>query len=174
MCLIIDANMYGVVFSEDGPRRFPRLYSWIEDSQEKVVYGGSQVREEIRNSRSAVRQLSVWDQAALTREVPDEAVDNHAASLRQRGGLASNDAHYLALARVSGSRVICTDDSDLRDDFTNPGIIGNPKGRVYSESNATDFQGPQHRCDRNACTDSRACRKRAQGRLAARKRQRGP
>ena len=49
-----------------------------------------------------------------------------------RGGYTSDDPHLLALAQVSGARLLYSNDSDLQDDFKNRRLIDNPRGRVYS------------------------------------------
>ena len=44
----------------------------------------------------------------------------------------SNDTHVLALARVSGARLLFTNDDDLKRDFANPDIIPGTPGQIYT------------------------------------------
>jgi hypothetical protein len=48
----------------------------------------------------------------------------------------SNDVHILALARVSGARVLFLRDNNLHSDFKNTKIL-RPKGKIY--------QGQRHK-----------------------------
>ncbi|MDE0306934.1 MAG: hypothetical protein OXI87_18940 [Albidovulum sp.] len=43
----------------------------------------------------------------------------------------SNDQHVLALARISGARLLYTNDQKLMDDFKNTELVSTPKGKVY-------------------------------------------
>ncbi|MEZ5414866.1 MAG: hypothetical protein R3F03_11200 [Opitutaceae bacterium] len=45
--------------------------------------------------------------------------------------IKSDDPHVLALARVSGARVLCSLDKPLHDDFCNKTIIDNPRGKIW-------------------------------------------
>ncbi len=47
-------------------------------------------------------------------------------------GLKSDDPHVLALAKVSGARLLYTNDKDLKDDFKNLGVL-KPKGKIYRD-----------------------------------------
>ena len=42
------------------------------------------------------------------------------------------DVHVLALARVSGARLLFTNGGALKQDFMNPDIIPGASGRIYS------------------------------------------
>jgi hypothetical protein len=44
---------------------------------------------------------------------------------------ASDDEHLLALARVSGARVVCTEDHGVWIDMKNKELVDTPRGRVY-------------------------------------------
>ena len=52
--------------------------------------------------------------------------------IQQIGECASDDEHVIALARVSGARLLFTNDGDLQADFKNPGIINGPRGVIYT------------------------------------------
>ena len=67
----------------------------------------------------------------------------HGTGLESGDGTASqiksNDHHMLALAIVSGSRLLYSNDKDLQKDFGNIQLLGSPKGRVYSTAISDDF-----------------------------------
>ena len=49
--------------------------------------------------------------------------------------------HVLALALVSGARLLYTNDAALIDDFGNPEIVARPRGKIYTtarNANVTD------------------------------------
>ena len=66
------------------------------------------------------------------RDVGDIEVNERAEDLQGSTVLKSNDPHIIALAQVSGSRLLYSNDSDLQDDFTDGRLINNPRGKVYS------------------------------------------
>ena len=44
----------------------------------------------------------------------------------------SDDEHVLALALVSGARLLYTNDPALIDDFGNREIVASPRGKIYT------------------------------------------
>ena len=68
----------------------------------------------------------------------DTEVDDLATKLRQQGICKSNDPHVLALALVSGARLLYSNDPDLIEDFKNPEIISNPRGKVRTTARDDD------------------------------------
>ena len=54
--------------------------------------------------------------------------------MRARRDRRSDDPHVLALARVSGVRLLYRADKDLIADFKDKRFIDNPRGRVYSSA----------------------------------------
>ena len=52
--------------------------------------------------------------------------------LQREGNFRSDDPHILALAQVSGSRLLYSADMDLQQDFKNKDFINSPRGKVYS------------------------------------------
>ena len=62
----------------------------------------------------------------------DGRVDQESDRILAEGLCESNDSHVLALARVSRSRLLFTNDHRLQKDFGNPQIIRRPRGRVYT------------------------------------------
>ena len=64
--------------------------------------------------------------------MPNEAVNARTEKLRQRDMCRSNDEHVLALALVSGARLLYTNDAALIADFKDREIVVNPRGKVYT------------------------------------------
>ena len=85
--------------------------------------------------------------------ISDEDVDARADELRRRAVCASDDEHVLALALVSGARLVYTNDAALMADFKDREIVSNPRGKVYTTA-VNDEVTPAHRkllADRNLC-----------------------
>lgn len=54
----------------------------------------------------------------------------------------------IALAQVSGARVLCTDDHPLMQDFKNRELLSNPRGRVYQRAEHAALLGHTRACSR--------------------------
>ena len=62
----------------------------------------------------------------------------------------SDDPHILALAVVSGARLLYSNDRLLQHDFKNPALINQPRGKVYSTLYNAAFNQAKRRLLRNA------------------------
>lgn len=146
MCAIVDANVTFEVFGKKQTEAGRKFRDWLDGDRGKLVVGGRNLRELAHN-----RNFRRWFQEArrLTGRVQQVAgarIEAQEAELRRTGLFRSDDKHVLALALASGARLLYSDDSDLNDDFSNPGIIQRPRGRVYTtpESESGSFT-PEHR-----------------------------
>jgi len=128
MCLIVDANLASVVFSDQPSKDFLPLLDWLTNKDGKLVVGG-QLAKEVDRVGAARRFVRVLLQAGRARRIPSKQTDNEAKSIANR--CDSNDAHVIALARISGARILCSGDKMLHRDFTNLALISNPKGHIY-------------------------------------------
>ena len=54
---------------------------------------------------------------------------------------------YLPWARVSGARLLYTNDQYLQDDFNNPEIVNEPRGSVFT---TLDISGRRYAAQRDA------------------------
>lgn len=131
MCVILDTNAIGDVFSDPAPDRYAPLIRWLFRGDGVVVAGGRVLREITRNERAAsrLRELQRTNRCVILR---DAAID--AESRRLAGLVCSNDAHVVALAIVSGARLLVSEDEALRSDFCSARIVTRPRGKVYSSA----------------------------------------
>lgn len=136
MCLIVDANV-AVQFFCTSHADSADLRAAVLGNGCCVVYGGH-LREEYARIDKARRAVLTLDRAGKARAIPDVKVKQRTEELKASGMLASDDPHIIALAEVSGSRLLHSLDVALHDDFTNPALINKPRGRVYQG-------GPGHR-----------------------------
>ncbi len=134
MCVIVDSSVASLVFSNPCHRDFKGLIDWIESRRGKIVLGGDLKRElfllgEVR------RRIISWSRDGLVLQCDDDAVQARTTELEESGICKSNDCHVLALALVTGARLLCCDDQALSSDFRNPEIINRPRGHVYRSNN---------------------------------------
>lgn len=96
----------------------------------------------LRKELAANRAFKEWLRQALlrgsVRDTPDRRVDDEARALASREDLRSNDQHVLALARLSGARLLYSRDEALREDFRNKNLLADPRGKLYPEGKGAD------------------------------------
>ena len=84
--------------------------------------------------------------------IPDAPVNEAETDLKADGSCVSDDEHIIALAKVSGARLLYSKDGDLHSDFTNPRLLS--RGRVYSTMRGPELTAGHkrllktHRCHR--------------------------
>ena len=122
MCIIIDNNKFGEI---DSPDAAP-IRKWLQRDGNIVYCVGGKFKEVPGKARV---HLALYKRKNKAVSYPWDKVQSEMASLP--GGIKSDDEHILALARVSGARLLFSGDQDLHDDFKNADIISNPKGKVY-------------------------------------------
>jgi len=134
MCIIVDANLATTVFSDNTPDDFCPLIDWLTRKDGKLVVGGhlAQELDKVSNARRFVRVLL---QAGRARAIPLAITDKETKLVADL--CKSNDPHVIALARVSGARILCSHDRTLHRDFTNPELISDPRGRIYQNATHT-------------------------------------
>ena len=96
---------------------------------------GGKLRAELSDNGRNGNFMRVYRQLRLdgrVKDVPDSVVDTETANLQARRISRSNDTHILALARVSGARLLYTNDQALQEDFNNPRLVSEPRGLVYT------------------------------------------
>ena len=80
-------------------------------------------------------------------------MDKGEEKLLQEEGCRSNDTHVIALAQISGARLLYSNDKDLHVDFKNKRLIDEPRGKIYSTNEDKNFTYSHARLlrDRNLC-----------------------
>jgi hypothetical protein len=118
-----------------------RFATWLESGAGVLVVGG-RVTEEICRNGNIVRYLNELRTAGRLRVAETNAVYAEAMRLEQGGGLVSDDAHVLAVARISKASLLFSRDRNLHKDYLNRTLMGF-SGRVY--------QGQQNLLTRDVC-----------------------
>ena len=144
-CAILDADCVGEVFGREESEAGAEFLRWLLDGKLRLVSGG-QAQEELRENNefrqwAAARppNLMVFSQSLI--EPRKTELDNRK---RTFGDVRSNDTHVLALALISGSRLLYSRDKALRADFEDASIILGPWGQLYNEG-AKDRLDDRHR-----------------------------
>lgn len=139
MCAIVDANVASEVFGEDPPPAAAEFLEWLSDGRGVLVVGG-RLYDELDGHSPDFR---LWaSQAILARQiriVNENEVNDREQQIRSTGTHRSDDPHVLALAQVSGARLLYSNDRNLQQDFGDPRLISQPRGKIYSTLVHKDF-----------------------------------
>lgn len=132
MCLVIDANMAGLLFGSipEGPFAAP-VFDWLSKRGGCLVLGGL-LREELLRLDAARVMLVELARQGRVHSVPDEALTAALARVGADERTQSNDAHVVALCLVSGARIVATNDNYLIADLKV--LVRKPKVRIYRTS----------------------------------------
>lgn len=164
MCAILDNDVASEVFGQDRPAAGKAFFDWIDSGRGSLVAGG-RLLEELDGTRA----FKEWRRQALLagrfRRVNDRAVEERTRKLERESSCRSDDPHVVALALVSGARLLYSNDRSLGDDFRDRTLIGNPPGKVYTtrkDRNAPPaFDSTKFRQNHRALLNRSACRTRA-------------
>ena len=129
MCAIVDASIVGNLLDPGASPAATGFRRAVDNGTVPLVIGGTKLVCELKHTsvRHWIRELT---NAGRLTKVDDSEVDNLAEQL---GKLCkSNDSHIIALAQISGARLLYTNDQALTEDFGNHNLINNPRGKVYS------------------------------------------
>ena len=155
MCAIVDANVVGELWDGSSSAAGQGFRQWVEGPNGQLVLGGKLRRE--LGAATTARWLRELDRASKLTSIDDLQVDQLAASLESLpdsdpGSCKSDDHHVIALAQISGARMLYSNDQALQRDFKNTALIDQPRGTVYSTLQSKAFnsnrraQLRRHRC----------------------------
>lgn len=150
MCAIIDASVVDDAFAKDRQKRSAAaagFLRWVKN-QGGVVLGGrlrreleptDEFRQWARDIRRAGR-LRLFDDGPID-QGEGELVAEKARSLKI---YQSDDPHILALAQISGARLLYSDDQPLHHDFKNAALL-DPPGTIYTTLRSKAFGARRRR-----------------------------
>ena len=154
MCAILDANVKHELTSEQG-RAGAFFYDWLLTGHGKIVIGGTKLKAELYASSESVdnRLITELRKAGKIIERDDNSVDSRADDLHDKGVCGSDDHHIIALAQISGARLLYTNDKRLQKDFKNRNLVNKPRGKIYTTTQTKDTTDVHRRLlnDRNLC-----------------------
>ncbi len=145
MCAIIDSNVrdelvkkrpsaVGKYFADriSGPRR-----------SLKLVVGGKLLRE-LGGSGQVKRWIIEGIRSGYVMACNDQEIDRVTQDIV--GQCRSSDPHIIALAQVSGARLLYTRDHKLMEDFRDRELLGGQvPGRVYTDASGRGTLGRHHK-----------------------------
>lgn len=132
MCIIIDNDVVGNVLLHNDDD-FEPVKNALYKKKNKMVYGGK-LREEYLRNEKLRRILIILDGSGSAKLIKEESITSEVDKLENKNLCISNDLHIIALAIVSGARLLCTSDIDLHTDFKNHRLVNNPRGKIYQNS----------------------------------------
>jgi hypothetical protein len=133
VCIIIDACVASRVLISEADEDYGLVREAILCGRNPIVYGGK-LRKEYLKIAQVARMVKVLDQAGLAKSISDVEVDAQDMKLQENASCRSNDTHVIALALVSGARLLCSADQGLHEDFTDPGLVSTPRGKVFQRA----------------------------------------
>lgn len=147
MCLILDPNVAGDYIK--GHKYIMPVKKWIEND-DRLIYTKSETwkRELKFNSRMYIL-LGQYREDGRAIEFPAEEVQKEQNKLANCKLFKSKDFHIVALANVSGVRLLVTNDINLIKDFKNSAIIKH--GKIYrkeTRQNKRQSLLDSHKCNR--------------------------
>jgi hypothetical protein len=130
MCLIIDANKAADFVNHPEVPEHATIYDWLENQAGTLALGGK-LSLELSSISAMRRYLRTLIQAGRAKQYPDDAVNSEEDVVDASGLCRSDDPHIIALARVSGARVLFSVDDPLCADFRNTRLVPRPPGKIY-------------------------------------------
>ena len=161
MCAILDSNVKGELTAPSGEAG-AAFYDWLVSGQGKIVVGGTKTRTElyvhpVGRDRRLIAELR---RAAAIIETDDAAVDSATRALCRQETCRSDDQHIIALAQISGARLLYSNEPKLHIDFKNKDLIDKPRGKVYTTLRGKAFKATH----RDLLRDPDLCRPRVPSR----------
>ena len=115
MCAIVDANVRDEVFGGAVSPAGEFFFDWLSTRGRLVV--GGKLRDELAENQNFRVWLSQAVQSGRARIFNDSMVESATSDVLAEGVCQSNDPHVIALARISGVRLLYTNDGLLQNDF---------------------------------------------------------
>ena len=132
MCAIVDADVAHEVFSSNPSEAGDEFFGWINKGSGRLVAGGKLLEELEAGSPGFRDWASQAVRSGKMRTLKASEVSARTERIEHERRHRSNDAHILALAQISGARLLYSNDRNLQRDFSNRSLIGNPPGKIYS------------------------------------------
>ena len=127
MCLILDTNKYGDFLNQNNPDMEP-VRKWLEKGG-KIAYAPTQTMKSELNKHEGMRdQFKAYRAKNRVKLISEDEVQKAMEKL-QASDLQSDDPHIIALAQVSGVKLLVSGDTNLHKDFSNRNLI--KKGSIY-------------------------------------------
>jgi hypothetical protein len=117
MCIVLDTNVWGCVFRTDSRFHadYEPVFKWITVGSGFIVYGGSKYQDDLRKAPSYQRVFLELKKKGRAKLIDPTMIDLHTEVVERLVNTPRcDDAHLIAIFRVSGCRLLCS--NDLRSD----------------------------------------------------------
>lgn len=142
MCAILDANVAHEVFGKNSTEPGRAFRNWLNKGHGRLVVGGK-ARKELERIAGAKHWLRQGILSGRVRSENDVKVASLSDELQD--SCVSDDPHVIALAKVSGARLLYSNDQALQKDFRNGKLLDRPRGKVFTTSGARPFKNVHER-----------------------------
>lgn len=132
MCVIVDSNAAHQIFTDKPSDAGKELFSWISKGKARLVTGGRHLYELRGSGKEARILISQTIQSGVARRLCPHRVTEREKKVQQEFQLKSDDPHIIALAQLSGARLLFSNDRDLHLDFRDSRLIHSPYGHIYT------------------------------------------
>jgi hypothetical protein len=111
MCIIIDTNTLSSVFDSKSVHHkdFLPIKEWIIKKKGKIIFGGTKLRKE-----TPQKYIALYNQLSIVRKIvriDDKIVDDEVDRVSKMVSHPDfDDPHIVALLRVSGCKLVCTNE----------------------------------------------------------------
>lgn len=139
MCAIVDANVASAMFRPDRSNAASAFFEWINAGSGRLIVGGK-----LRTELGLLDSFREWQREAILagriRNYSDDEIEIQTGIVKNTGLCRSDDEHIIALAQVSGARLLYSHDKRLHEDFRNPELVKKPRGKIYSTLTGTKLR----------------------------------
>ena len=130
MCIIVDASRLGDFVNPNNNDSAP-IRKWLARGGKLIYSTGGKFATEV--GQTVRRRLAEYVRAGSAELIPHDQLIDDVRAMKACTYRKSNDAHVLALAKSTGTRLLYTGDDKLMEDFKNTRIL-KPKGKIYSSA----------------------------------------
>ncbi len=138
MCAIIDANVVHEVFGSNRQSAGKKFFDWIDTGRGELVIGGK-LTDELYDCEEFRLWAMEAERKGDLRVKRKEIVMKESKRISTYSNLRSDDPHIIALAVVSGARLLYSNDQDLHRDFKDKKLIDDPRGSIFSTNKNKNF-----------------------------------
>ena len=117
MCTAIDADTFSYFCNSDSAlySDFQPVRDWIENTNCKIVYGGSDYKNHLDKHRKFLGYLTEQERKGKTEHLDNEEVDRVTDVLKRNYTREDfNDHHIVAIVLVSRCKLVCSIDRGLK------------------------------------------------------------
>ncbi len=117
MCTVIDADTFSYFCNPDSARYsdFQPVRDWIENSSCKIVYGGTDYGNHLKNHQRFLRHLTEQEHKGKIERLNNYEVDRVTDAIKANYTRADFDDHHIvAIVLISRCKVVCSLDSGLK------------------------------------------------------------